>query len=273
MKKSKSLSLIRSSGDHRQYNPKKGLHSHSHYEILLILKGGGTHTIETEQCPVLDNQVFFLKPGQHHFFQPSSSAKFLFLAIDSEILSSYTTLYLRDFDFFQTISNTLYIQDKKLVDLVPIFKEIQLELENKQTNHDILLSSLITTLLVKLERYYIKHQPKKQKNTKLNELQNRFFRLLSDRDFNSRFVRDYAEKCFINANYFNVSIKKSTGFSASYWIHQQTIIDAKRALLHTNEPINTIAKALGFKNSTHFTRLFKQHVDQTPKSFRKNINK
>lgn len=268
MKKSTSLSPIRSSGNHRQYKPKNGLHSHSHYEILLILKGGGTHIIETEQCPVLDNQVFFLKPGQHHFFQPSSKAKFLFLAIDSEILSSYTTLYLRDFNFFQTMSNTTYIQDEKLVELAPLFNEIQLELENTQPNQDILLSSLITTLLVKLERHYLKHKPKKQKNTKLNVLQDRFFRLLSDRNFNSRFVKDYAEKCFVNANYFNVSIKKSTGFSASYWIQQQTIIDAKRALLHSDAPINTIAKTLGFKNSTHFTRFFKQYVDQTPRVFR-----
>ena len=49
----------------------------------------------------------------------------------------------------------------------------------------------------------------------------------------------------------------------------QTIIDAKRALLHTSHPITQIAQELGFKNATHFTRFFKHIVKKTPIQFRK----
>jgi len=264
-----SLCHIWASGHHKQYKPKSGLHAHSHYEILIVSKGGGEHHIEDKTHPVLDNQIFFLVPGQHHYFKPSASAKFTFLAIDDEQLSPHTGLFLRDFEFFQGYSGIDYIQDDSVLSITNVLDEILKELKTDNVNQEQLITSMITTLLIRLQRTFLKIVPPTIKSEKPPELVQDFFKLLSNQNLNSRFVKEFAKQLFVHPNYLNIMINKHTHQSASAWIHQQCIINAKRALLHSNDKISAIAAQLGFSSATHFTRFFKQYTNLTPKQFRK----
>lgn len=266
-----NLCHIWASGHHKQYKPKKGLHAHSHYEILIVTKGGGEHQIEDKILPVLDHQIFFLVPGQKHHFKPDTQAEFVFLAIDDEQLSPHASVFLRDFEFFQGYSGLDYIQDPSVLSLIKILDEILEELKSAKINSEQLITSLITTFLIKLQRCFIATVPKEKQVKKPPELVQEFFKLLSKPIINSRFVKDYAEKLFVHPNYLNIMITKHTHQSASAWIQQQCIIDAKRALLHSNDSISKIASQLGFSNATHFTRFFKQYTNQTPKNFRTKV--
>ena len=97
------IAKLRASGVHKDYHPNPRVHRHRHHEILVIEKGGGVNQIDEIDYPVLDRQIFFIRPGQLHRFMPGPNAKFYFLAIDHEEVQLHSTIKLSQFEFFQSI--------------------------------------------------------------------------------------------------------------------------------------------------------------------------
>ena len=81
----------------------------------------------------------------------------------------------------------------------------------------------------------------------------------------------FAKELNLSTKYFGDLIKKLTGNSAQDYIHLKLITIAKEKVLDTSKSISEIAFELGFKYPSHFTRLFKQKVGQSPVGYR-NLN-
>lgn len=77
-----------------------------------------------------------------------------------------------------------------------------------------------------------------------------------------------ASEVFLSPNYFGDLIKKETGKTAQEYIQLKVIDIAKQRLAESSLSINEIADELGFKYSTHFTRLFKKCVGISPSEYR-----
>ena len=83
----------------------------------------------------------------------------------------------------------------------------------------------------------------------------------------------YSQKINISLSYLNESVKKTTGFPISYWIHQEIILEAKRLLYFSKLTVKEIAYELGYSDHTYFSRLFTKIVEMPPLHFRKTYNK
>jgi AraC family transcriptional activator of pobA len=66
----------------------------------------------------------------------------------------------------------------------------------------------------------------------------------------------------------NDHVKRATGVTAGHLIRQRILIEAKRQLVFTLEPINEIAYDLGFSDPSHFARFFRKQTMTTPQDFR-----
>jgi len=87
---------------------------------------------------------------------------------------------------------------------------------------------------------------------------NRFFELLQENFSAKKQVIEYAKEMAISANYLNNIIKKSSGYSASYYIQQQIMREARRQVIYTTRNMKEIAYHLGFDEYTHFSKFFKK---------------
>jgi AraC-like DNA-binding protein len=76
----------------------------------------------------------------------------------------------------------------------------------------------------------------------------------------------------LSSNYFGDLVKKETGKSAQEYIQSKIIEVAKERVFDTSKSISEVAYELGFKYPQHFTRLFKQHVGNTPNEYRSSLN-
>jgi AraC family transcriptional activator of pobA len=83
----------------------------------------------------------------------------------------------------------------------------------------------------------------------------------------------YASRLNVSESYLNESLKKVTGFSVSYWIQHEVVLEAKRMLYYTSLSVKEIAHQLGYEDHTYFSRLFKKFTDSTPLSFRSRYRK
>lgn len=68
---------------------------------------------------------------------------------------------------------------------------------------------------------------------------------------------------------FRRLFKTATGVTASEFIRQVRLTTAARILLVTNDPVNSIAQQVGFEDTNHFIRVFKQAFGVTPNRYRK----
>ncbi|MCF2494798.1 MULTISPECIES: AraC family transcriptional regulator [Dyadobacter] len=87
-------------------------------------------------------------------------------------------------------------------------------------------------------------------------------------------VAYFASELNLSTKYFGDLVRKETGQTAQDYIQAKLIDVAKEKIFDQTKTVSEIAFEMGFKYPQHFSRLFKQHVGQTPNAFRglRNLN-
>lgn len=88
----------------------------------------------------------------------------------------------------------------------------------------------------------------------------------------SREVTYYARLQSLTPKYFATAIKQTTGQSASQWINNYVIVQAKWMLQHEHHrTVQQIASQLGFSEQASFSRFFKFHQGMSPTEYREQV--
>jgi AraC family transcriptional activator of pobA len=77
----------------------------------------------------------------------------------------------------------------------------------------------------------------------------------------------------VTPNHLNKSVKSSTGKSATKWIEETILLEAKYLLFQTTLSVSEIAMQVGHEDHSYFSRFFKKHEGLTPVQYRKMIDK
>ena len=65
----------------------------------------------------------------------------------------------------------------------------------------------------------------------------------------------------------------SGGKTLTHMISERRVNAAKTALLHTDDPVSTVAERVGFSDYNYFTKIFKTITGKTPSSYRKDARR
>lgn len=85
-------------------------------------------------------------------------------------------------------------------------------------------------------------------------------------------LKDVANQLFLNAMYLGQLFKKETKKSFSQYLNHYRIEKAKQLLSRTEDNVNEVALAIGYNNTTYFSKKFKNIVGVSPKDFRKQAS-
>lgn len=96
-----------------------------------------------------------------------------------------------------------------------------------------------------------------------------FMKMLATDKVKSRSVSAYAQRLFITPKYLSSVSKQLTGKTASVWINEAIVKDAKRQLKYTDKSVKEIAMQMDFPNVSFFGKYFKTHVGVSPMEYRK----
>lgn len=80
-------------------------------------------------------------------------------------------------------------------------------------------------------------------------------------------IKFYAEKLFVTPQYLAKVVKDVSGKSASVWITEFILLEAKALLTHTNLTIQEVSFNLGFADQSSFGKFFKKNTGMSPKKF------
>jgi AraC family transcriptional activator of pobA len=246
-----------------------GAHRDDHYIFFLLKAGTATLIIDFQELVIPMRSLYYILPGQVHHRMNNKAADGWFIAVDTGLVPA---------DYRKVFEERLELQLPYLLNesdfqqclhLVNILEERSAHEEKSGFDRSILQS----VLLAFLGFMAIGFQQPIAVDGKINrpaQLSQSFKQLVGTHIKTHKSPSAYAEMLHVSESYLNEVLKKVTGFTVSYWILQEVMMEAKRLLYHTDLTVKEIAFELGYPEYTHFCRLFKQRVGITAIAFRKN---
>ncbi|AKL11291.1 MULTISPECIES: transcriptional regulator PocR [Enterobacteriaceae] len=85
-------------------------------------------------------------------------------------------------------------------------------------------------------------------------------------------LEDVAAHVYLSPYYFSKLFKKYQGIGFNAWVNRQRMASAKEMLCHSDWSIASIARNLGFSQTSYFCKVFRQTYQVTPQVFRLQNN-
>lgn len=150
-----------------------------------------------------------------------------------------------------------------------LFAAIAEEYANPAPGRDVLLRSLVCSLLVWLSRQLPQGEGSGERPERGSQHLQRFTVLLERHYYEHWPVSNYARQLGVSTAYLNGVCRRHSGLTALQLIHQRLLLEAKRQLVYTTLNVNQISDRLGFSEPAYFIRFFKRLTGQTPTRLRK----
>lgn len=174
--------------------------------------------------------------------------------------------FLTQYVFFENRDSNTYpltkIDESKFERIFSLIKEVS---EDQSKHQASILRSYLYILI-----YEIDDIQKEKNPTKVQKPLYEKFKELLFKDFlNFRTVQHYADELNVSRKYLSEVIKKHSGKTASDWISEMVILEAKVLLQNKKMSINQISDLLHFSDQSVFGRFFKNYEGISPLEYRK----
>lgn len=248
--------------------PVSEAHRHQFYEFFIFIKGGGTHTIDFVEFPILDYSMHIITPGQvHQINRDKTSYGFVYMF---DLVHFSQNKNIEDFLFDHACFDVnefspLYHFDKS-------FSETMMNISNQIWKDSRLASPLKNQLIISqlslLMLYCMQSTLNKNGNNdaKHSDTYTSFRRLLNVNFKTMKKVKEYAEHLNVTEKLLNEIILQRTGENVSSLIFKQLILEAKR-LLKSGVSTKQVAYDLNFTDPAHFSKFFKTQTGFSPSEF------
>lgn len=145
---------------------------------------------------------------------------------------------------------------------------------NRQITKSI-ATSLIAAMFYQLVQFHHKRLANmppvdQQVSSRRNEYVREFMRLVHVHFIKERSVSFYAAKLYISPKYLSLLVKEATGRSASRWIDDFVLMEAKNMLRFSGKNIQQVAYALNFSTQSSFGKYFKHLTGMSPTEYQKS---
>lgn len=226
-----------------------------------------------------DSTLLFIAPGQvfghTESSEPLQPSGWVLLFHPDFIRGTSLGRNIKNYHFFSyDVNEALHLSERERRILLESFNKIRYELEHPIDKHSrSLIVSNIELLLNYCVRFYdrqfiTRDTIHKDILVKFETLLDEYFESDKPQMLGLPSVSYCAGEINLSAKYFGDLIKKQTGKSAQEYIQQRIIEIAKEKILDPSKSISEVSYEIGFKYPQHFTRLFKQHVGQSPVEYR-----
>ncbi|MCI5718264.1 MAG: helix-turn-helix domain-containing protein [Alistipes sp.] len=183
--------------------------------------------------------------------------------------------HIGEYSFFSyEVNEALHLSERERTTIVDLLEKIHEELEHAvdRMSRRLLVTGIEMVLdycLRFYERQFITRQPANHDIlTRFETLLNDYFTGDNARQNGLPTVKYCAGELCLSPNYFGDLIKQETGRTASEYIQQKIIEQAKERLLIPATSVSEVSYGLGFQYPQHFSRVFKRATGMTPNEYR-----
>ena len=248
-------------------------HRHPFQEIIFILSGEGSHTIDGEEFELTPNTLYVIGEGQVHQFLKGRNLNGFVLRYKQSFLPAELAQFASNYSLFQMISesNSIELEQTESTIFETQFNSLIEEKERSENlSKNLVFQFLLLSLLSRIDRIIkLNSIPSEISDDNSDEAIFKNFAILLEKHFQQEHhIQFYSDKLNIGPRKLAEILVESTGFTVKQHIQKRLLVEAKRLLKFTNLSAKEISYDLGFTQPAYFSRLFKNKVGRTPKEYR-----
>lgn len=261
----------------RQVSPEllqEGPHRHSFQELLWVRYGHGRHSIDDEILEIEADTFYLIARGQVHLFIEGVDLDGYILRFSDDFLPD--DMNTSGWDYRMTLFSHFSVHQmlSPHPDDIEMFQQLMdtmwEEVQGNEFGKMHLLRHSLSMLLILLERSRRKlPEDKIQADANLTTFQ-AFIATLEDSFRVHHDVGYYARHVHLTPRQLSTVTKKCTGRTAKQIILERLTLEAKRLLTHSNASVKEISYALGFKDPSYFSKVFKNVTGMSPNQFKED---
>ena len=246
-------------------------HRHDYFFILALSKGKGDHTIDFISYRIMNNTIFFMRPGQVHQLKLNAGSQGYLIQFKRDFYLSNEKdkrLLLRK----ASSKNIIQPDYKTFKKLIAVLGEILNESKNRNERYSDVIKANLSIFFIGLVRFIQKNQSDSDEISAFQQDRlEEFSELLNAHISKNKQPAEYANMLNLTPYQLNKITKTAFGKTSSEFINEQIILESKRYLLSTSNQIKEIAYHLGYEDTSYFIRFFKKHTGLSPEAFRSNF--
>ncbi|QNK64004.1 AraC family transcriptional regulator [Pedobacter sp. PAMC26386] len=247
-------------------------HRDDHYIFFVLEKGYASLMIDFNEIQLLGNMLYYVLPTQVHNRIRNKMADGWFIAVDTALVPP---------DCRHVFESRLLLQQPHILNEIQLGQcsNLLTLLHEKYSEPDTqpfyvpVIHALVQSFVIIVASCYTTHSNVNLKTSRLVELTNQFKNLLIAELRSNNSPSEFAARLNVSESYLNEAIKKTTGFSVSYWIQQEVMMEAKRLLYYSQLTVKEIAHTLGYCDNSYFSRLFRKVTGTSAVAFRSQYRK
>jgi AraC family transcriptional regulator, transcriptional activator of pobA len=246
-------------------------HRHNYFEVLIFLKGGGTHEIDFTAYPVKTYSVHFVSANQVHVVKRKTGSDGFSILFEEAFLAGETRLH--DFGFYQPGAfPVLNLTKKDFAEIQPLLENIRAEFFSHEKNKREMLRLLLHALLLKAQRLYENSAMQTQVAAiAKNDFTAAMQQLIEQHYLQHWRASHYARELNMSVANLNGLCKQHFSKSTEALIQERILLEIKRLLVYSEKAVKEICFDLGFEDPAYFNRFFKKHTGATPVEYRKSV--
>ncbi len=244
-----------------------GAHRDDHYIFFLLKKGSGSLMIDLQKIDLKTGQLYYILPGQVHHHIKTRGAEGWFLAIDTSLVPAEC----RDvFEGKLSLQLPCTLQPALLKQYLYLLTLLQERYAgaNKARLDRLAIYALLQSFLAMAATAYDDLPEANHTLSRPAELSRQFRMLMAKNIRAIKSPSDYSTRLNVSQSYLNESVKRITGFSISYWIQQEILLEAKRLLYYSEYNVKQISYELGYEDPSYFSRFFRKAAGMSALEFR-----
>ncbi len=256
----------------RQGRPDRA-HRHDYYTVLLIRRARGKHIIDFNSYALDDGQVYFITPGQVHLLLESEKPRGFSMVFSQAFLvqNNIAPCFMEDLNLFNDCGSAPPLQPAResFQELLNYGEQMYRFFHADDKFKTKAIGALLELFLICCNAMCTMPRENTQKREAGNGILKKFKELVEEHFTKKHNLTFYARELNISPDYLNRTIKALIGKTAKAYIQSRIILEAKRRLYFTHDPVKEIAYTLGFREPAHFSSFFKTHTRHAPSRFRR----
>lgn len=243
--------------------------------VLFCSKGSISISSDLEHHVINPRSMFVCPPGSIVQIESEQDAAVHFIFCEKEFVNRVHLDQKQLLHLFMEVRTTpcLQLDDSEWSSINHTLEEIFTE--GRSGREDLfsaeIMYSLFRALAYRISRV-IDDRMKTRKETpslpRHTAYFNAFIEELSHNYMQERSVGFYADRLHLTPKYLTTLLRTTTGRTATQWIDDYVVLEAKNLLKYSSMNIQEVAYYLHFPNQSFFGKYFKQHTGMTPSAYR-----
>jgi AraC family transcriptional regulator, transcriptional activator of pobA len=238
-------------------------HGHRFFELIYLERGSGTHFVSGTALPVGPGHLYVIAPGESHDARSIQGARGSFVIFTADALADGLA-FLRP----RGTPPHLVVPLRERGELAGQIAVLANELREQQLGFVEAARARLTLILVAVAR--LAASQTKDLTPASRPILGDVFRFIEARYMHPITPIDVARAVQKSPAYLTTLVRRETGRSIGAWILERRMVEARRRLLETEEPVEAIAEALGYESHSYFARRFRSVYGRSPIEVRRS---